>query len=273
MSIMPSDFDYVCRLVRERSGISLEPGKEYLVESRLSPLARREGFLNLQELIADLRRASNGLQYKVVEAMTTNETTFFRDVRPFEILRTVVLPQLISRRAGDRSLTVWSAACSSGQEPYSLAMLVREHFPSLLGSWRLQVIATDISREMLSRCRVGRFSQIEVNRGLPAQFLVKYFSKEGHEWQIKDELRRMVEFRELNLNDAWPGFPSVDIIFLRNVLIYFEVESKKAILAKMRRQLKPGGYLFLGGAETTLNLDDKFSALPGERTACYQVAG
>lgn len=272
MPISSSDFDYVRWLVHERSGIVLEPGKEYLVESRLGPVARREGFLTLQDLVANLRSSPNGLQYKVVEAMTTNETTFFRDARPFEVLRTVVMPELLARRAHERSLTVWSAACSSGQEPYSLAMLLREHFPALLAGWRLQLLATDLSREILARARAGRFSQIEINRGLPAHYLVKYFHKEAQEWQVNDEVRRMVDFREMNLGDPWPPLPPMDIVFLRNVLIYFDVEFKKNVLAKMRRVMKPGGYLFLGGAETTLNLDENFLGVPAERATCYQVA-
>jgi len=272
MAIIGADFEFVQDLVRVKSGIVLEPGKEYLVESRLLPLARKEGFASISDLVAGLRRGPvNGLHYRVVEAMTTNETTFFRDYKPFELLRTKVLPELVSRRGSTRSFSLWCAASSSGQEPYSIAMLLREHF-GFLSTWRVDLIASDISREMLARTRQGRYSQLEVNRGLPAAYLVKYFRKEGTDWQVRDELRQMLSLREINLADPWPAMPQLDIIFMRNVLIYFSVESKKEILAKARRLLKPDGYLFLGGAETTLNLDDNYEAVPGLAT-CYRVRG
>jgi len=270
MAIAGADFDFIRDLVRVKAGIVLEPGKEYLVESRLAPLARKEGFPSLPDLVAGLRsRSPNGLHYKVIEAMTTNETTFFRDHKPFELLRTKVLPEVVSRRGAGRNISIWCAASSSGQEPYSIAMLLREHFP-FLATWRVDFLASDISQEMLARTRQGRYSQLEVNRGLPAAYLVKYFRKEGAEWQVRDDLRRMLELREINLTEPWPLLPSLDIIFMRNVLIYFSVESKKEILARVRRLLRLDGYLFLGGAETTLNLDDSFEAVPGLST-CYRL--
>src|ERR1700704_1345206 len=208
MGIAKANFHYIRDLVRERSALVLEPGKEYLVESRLDPIALEEGFLSLRDLIDRLRINSFGpLHRKVVEAMTINETTFFRDPRPFEVLRTIVLPELLKNRADDRALNVWCAACSKGQEPYSFAMLLREHFPSVLG-WTLRVIASDISRDVLARAREGRYTQFEVNRGLPAPLLLKYFKKQDHDWQLSQEVRHMVELREINLMNHGQHFPS-----------------------------------------------------------------
>jgi chemotaxis protein methyltransferase CheR len=271
MMIKSADFNYLSNLVRERSAIVLEPGKEYLVEARLTPLAQRQGFDTLDAFIAHLRaHRYNGTHRKVVEAMTTNETTFFRDVYPFEMLKKVILPTLIEKRQATRSLNIWSAACSSGQEPYSIAMLLRENFP-LLAGWDVRILATDISQEMLERTRAGRYTQLEINRGLPASLLVKYFERQGLEWQIKPELRSMLEVRELNLVEPWTLLPQMDVIFIRNVMIYFDVETKKLILRMLRQVLRPGGYLFLGGAETTLNLDSTFTRVNYDKAICYQV--
>ena len=271
MTMTSADFDYICKMVRERSAIVLEGGKEYLVDSRLTPLARQEGFASLSDFIGHLRtKPSNDLHEKVIESMTTNETSFFRDVHPFEALKQIVLPDMIQKRQPERRLNLWCGASSSGQEPYSMAMLLRQFFPDL-SSWKIHFIATDISQEMLQRCSKGCFSQLEVNRGLPATMLVKYFEKLGLAWQVKDDLRRLFEFRQMNLAAVWPSLPKMDIIFLRNVLIYFDIETKKAILAKVRQVLQPDGYLFLGGAETTMNLDGKFERLQIEKTSCYRL--
>jgi len=271
MTLSNNDFVYIRDLVRERAAIILEAGKEYLVEARLLPLARDEGLSSVAELIAQLRAQSfNGRHYKVVEAMTTNETSFFRDLHPFEALRKIVLPELLAKRAAERTLNLWCGAASSGQEPYTIALILREHFPTLL-SWTVRFVATDISREMLVRSRAGRYGQHEVNRGLPAPLLVKYFQKQGMEWQLKEDIRRMIDFRELNLAETWPSLPPVDLIFLRNVMIYFNVDTKKAILGKVRRLLKPDGYLFLGGAETTMNLDESFERVQLDKTSCYRL--
>jgi len=271
MSITAPDFDYIQRLVRTQAGLVLEPGKEYLAESRLLPAARKEGLNSIEDLVARLRsRPVDGLHRRVVEAMTINETSFFRDFHPFELLRKFVLPDLVRRREAEQTLVIWCAASSSGQEPYSVAMLLREHFSSLL-SWRLRIIASDLSEEILARARQGRYSQLEVNRGLPASYLVKYFTKQGSEWQLKDEVRRMVEFQGINLTAPWPPLPIMDIIFMRNVLIYFEVDNKKLILSRVRRLLRDDGTLFLGGAETTLNLDDSFARSELERSGCYHL--
>jgi chemotaxis protein methyltransferase CheR len=272
MALSAAEFEYVRNLLREHSALSLDESKQYLIEARLEPLAREEGFTSLQSLILRLKSASGTtpLHHKVVDAMTTNETSFFRDVRPFRLMEKLVLPQLIARRANEQSLNIWCAASSSGQEPYSFAMLLRESFPAL-AAWGVRLIASDISEAMLQRCRTGRYSQLEVSRGLPAAMLLKYFRKIGNEWEIDEQIRRMVEFRHINLIEPWPGFPSLDLILMRNVLIYFEVDKKKAILAKARSLLRPDGYLVLGGSETTLNLDDAFEPVQFEQSSCYQL--
>jgi len=270
-SLSLPEFNYVRRLVLEQSSIVLEEDKGYLVESRLSTLARREGFASLTRLVERLQSEPfSGLHRRAVEAMTTNETSFFRDFNPFEALKKAVIPDLMEKRAQTRELTIWCAACSAGQEPYTLGMLLREHFPSLV-SWRIRILATDLSSEILSRAREGRYSQLEVNRGLPASYLVKYFQKEGCNWQLREDIRRMVEFQITNLASAWPPLPPMDIIMMRNVLIYFGMDTKKEILAKVRRALKPDGYFFMGGAETTFNLDDSFERVQFERATCYRV--
>lgn len=269
-TITPVDFEYIRTLVEQRSAIVLEPCKEYLVFSRLAPLARQHGYA-LDDLLKMLRKTSFGhLHQHVVEAMTTNETSFFRDTHPFEAMKSVVLPDLAGRRAATRQLNIWCAACSSGQEPYSLAMILREHFPHLR-DWAVRIHATDLSAQILSRAKEGVYCQAEVNRGLPAALLVKYFKKEGLQWRIKDEIREMVSFAELNLIGTWPAMPPMDAIFIRNVLIYFATDTKKSILAKMRRVMQPDGYLFLGGAETTLNLDDAFHRQQFDKTICYRL--
>lgn len=270
MPLSSADFDYVRKLVRERSAIVLDAGKEYLVESRLLPLVRSHNCASLQDLIAKLRTGANGLHQEVIEAMTTNETSFFRDLHPFDVLKKMLLPELIAKRDRERRLNFWCGASSSGQEPYTVAMLVREHFP-VVANWSFRFLATDLSVEMVERARAGRYSQLEVNRGVPAPLLVKYFQRHGMEWQVKDEVRKMIEFRPMNLVDVWPSMPEMDVIFMRNVLIYFDVSTKKAIFNKIRRVLRPDGYLFLGAAETTLNLDDGFERLQFEKAGCYRL--
>jgi len=271
VTIDDAAFNYVRQLVRDRAAIVLEDGKQYLVDNRLSMLARREGMESAQEVIDRLRSAPDGaLQRKVVEAMATTETLFFRDGKPYDALRNTILPELQRARAAERKLQIWSAACSSGQEPYSVCMLVREHFPAL-ATWDLRLLATDISTEMLGRSRAGRYSQLEVSRGLPSAFLMKYFERNEYEWQIRGDLRRMVEFREHNLAGVWNGMPSADLIMLRNVLIYFDVEIKRAVLAKIRKLLRPGGFLMLGTAETTMNLDDSFELVRSDGASYYRI--
>jgi chemotaxis protein methyltransferase CheR len=266
------DFDFVCRLIRDRSAIVLEPGKEYLVESRLLPLARDLKIDTVSKLIGLLRtRRDEVLMTRVVEAMVTTETLFFRDHHPFESLRSTVLPELIVRRKQERRLDVWCAACSTGQEPYSLILLIREYFPELSG-WQINILATDLSGGALSRAREGKYNQIEVNRGLPACLLVKYFQQNGASWELRKDLRQAVEFRELNLIRPWPVLPRMDIVFLRNVMIYFDVETKKSILDRVTRLLRPSGYLLLGGAETTINLNNSFRRVEELKGGFYRLS-
>lgn len=271
MALCSADFDYLCKLIRERSAIVLEPGKEYLVEARLQPLAHRTGHTTLTTLVNTLRtQPYNGIHQQVVEALTTNETSFFRDLHPFEALRKTILPELIEHRKAERRLMLWSAASSSGQEAYSLAMLLREHFP-VLATWDVRILATDLSREMVQRTREGSYSQLEINRGLPVPFLLKYFAKQGLVWQIKDDLRKLIDAREMNLAKEWGFLPAMDIVFMRNVLIYFDIAMKRTILAKVRQVLRPDGYLFLGGAETTMNLDDAYERVSFDKASGYRA--
>jgi chemotaxis protein methyltransferase CheR len=270
VNLPAATFDQIRLLVRERSAIVLEPGKEYLVEARLTPIARARGLGSIEELARLLTPSNADLVTEVVHAMTTNETSFFRDQHPFEALHKHVLPEVLSKRRTARTLDIWCGACSSGQEPYSVAILIREQFPELIG-WKVRIFATDLSTAVLDRARLARYRQLEVNRGLSAVQLLKHFEREGLDWRLKPEIQSMVQFSQLNLLDAWLSLPAFDIVFLRNVLIYFDVDVKKAILKKIRRQLVPSGFLFLGGAETTMNLDNAFERAPYERAGCYRL--
>jgi chemotaxis protein methyltransferase CheR len=271
MGISKADFSYVSQLARSEAALVIEPGKEYLVETRLGPLACLEGFASLAAFIQQLRAETkvNGLHHKAIDALTTNETLFFRDYHPFEALRRSILPAVLEQRASARRLSIWCAACSTGQEPYSLAMLLLEHFPQL-ADWRVSILATDLSPTVLKLAQEGTYSQFEVNRGLPASYLVKYFTKQQDEWCIKDEIKKMVEFRPMNLIQPWPVLPPLDLVFIRNVMIYFEVETKKTILKKIRNCLLPHGYLFLGAAETTNNLDPLYQPVAFGKAVVYR---
>jgi len=273
MPISPPDFEYIAALVRSRAAIVIEPGKEYFVETRLEPLAKKLGYESLTEMIHDLktRSISDGLHGPVIDALTTNETYFFRDCHPFDSLRRFILPQLIERHQLSRQIAVWSAACATGQEPYSLAMLIRESFPQLR-NWNIQIVGSDISASSLDRARAGAYSQFEVNRGLPAASLIKHFTEENGMWVLKDDIRRMVQFRAQNLLDPWPGAHSWDIILLRNVMIYFDNAAKQNILRRMRASLGPDGLLVLGSAETTINLDPGWEPVACGKTVIYKPA-
>lgn len=265
------ELTYLRELVRQRAAIIVDESKDYLVESRLGPVARRQGIGSLSELVGQLRRERNGpLHDLVVDAMTTNETSFFRDIHPWKALETEWLPQLIEARRATRQLTIWNAACSSGQEPYSLAMLLRDRFPTILDTWNVRIIATDLSAEMLGRAAAGRFTQLEVNRGLPAASLAKHFTRDGAHWRIDDRLRSMIEFRAMNLAEPWPFLPQVDVLFCRNVLIYFDVDTKRRILGWAREKLRSDGLLLLGTAETTLNIDERYERLVSGRATAYR---
>jgi chemotaxis protein methyltransferase CheR len=260
MPISKTDFDYISQLAHEQAALVIESGKEYLVETRLGPLAAAAGFASLAAYIRHLRGLPvvNGAHHRAVAALTTHETFFFRDFHPFEALRRHILPDLLAQRAASRRLTIWSAACSTGQEPYSLAMLLRENFPELLDGWKVSILATDMAPAVLKLAQQGRYTQFEVNRGLPASYLVKYFTQRGDYWHVNDEVKQWVEFRPMNLIQPWPVLPPFDLVFLRNVMIYFDVETKKTLLKKVRNCLLPHGYLILGTAETTSNLDPEY---------------
>ena len=260
----PLDYDYLRRLLKERSGLVLSPDKQYLVESRLAPVARKAGLGGLGDLVGKLRRADERLTVEVVEAMTTNESFFFRDKIPFEHFRDTVMPALIAARAAQRRIRIWCAAASTGQEPYSLAMCLREMKEKLSG-WRIDILGTDLSVEVLEKARAGIYSQFEVQRGLPIQMLVKYFSQVGDTWQLAPEIRAMVQYRPLNLLSDLGGLGSFDLVFCRNVLIYFDQGGKIDVLNRLARVIEPDGYLVLGAAETVVGLTDGFKLLPEKR--------
>jgi chemotaxis protein methyltransferase CheR len=271
-TIGPLDFEYVRGLVRRESSIVLDGGKTYLVTSRLSPLAREHGFPSVAAFVSHLRSSPQGeLHTLAVEAIATTETSFFRDLHPFVELRERIIPELVTRRRNStRTLCVWSAACSSGQEPHSIAMLLKDRFANL-ESWNLQLLASDISRRMVERARAGVYTQIEVNRGLPAPYLVRFFEQHEDRWQVKPEVLGMFRFFRQNLADEWAMVPPVDILILRNVLIYFDVDTRREVLRRVRHVLRPEGYLLLGSAETTLNLDPMFKRVRSGRAVFYQV--
>lgn len=260
---MDADFEYVRALLHRRAAIVLEPGKEYLMAPRLLGVANGAGFTSVSELVARLRAEPPGaLHQKVVEAMTTNETTFFRDQHPFELLRTVILPRLIALRAGERRLRLWSAACSTGQEPYSLAMLVRHHFPRL-ADWDVRIMATDLSTEVVARAKEARYSQLEVGRGLPATMLAAYFERHGTGWTVVLPVRAMVDFRSVNLAEALPFVRQFDVVLLRNVLTYFDTPSREAIVARVGNTMREPGFLMLGSQESALRFPGLASVTEG----------
>ncbi|OLE21395.1 MAG: chemotaxis protein CheR [Actinobacteria bacterium 13_1_20CM_3_71_11] len=268
MSLSEADFAYVAGLVRRESAIVLSPGKEYLVEARLLPVARQAGAASLADFLDALQRRPDPAVHRcVVDALTTNETSWFRDREPYTALSGTVLPELVSARTATRTLRIWSAACSSGQEPYSLAMTVQQDLPA---GWRYHVTATDISTEMIGRARSGEYSQVEVNRGLPAPLLARFFTPSGTGWRISPALRENVTFQQMNLAAPLPSMAPFDVIFLRNILIYFDVETKRTVLRNVGRLLRPDGYLFLGAAETTIGVDDSFERVAIGRTSAYR---
>lgn len=269
MSLTTENFTYVAHLVKRRSAINLPAGKEYLVESRLSPLARRSG-VSVNEYVGAHRRTASAAQTElIVEALTTNETSWFRDNQPFQALKEHIVPEVLRTGATHVGpLKVWSAACSTGQEPYSIAMTLRECLPA---TKRAEIIATDLSTEVLNRAQQGVYSQLEVNRGLPATQLVQHFTRQGASWVLSPELRGMVRFAKHNLLDAPPLGGPFDIIFIRNVLIYFEMDVKRDILRRLRGVLRPGGFLVLGAAETTVGVDDAWTRVQVGRSSIYQL--
>ena len=259
----PLDYEFLRKLLKERSGLDLSSDKQYLVESRLIPLARRGGLPGIGELVQKLKIGAEPLTSEVVEAMTTNETFFFRDKIPFDHLKEAVLPALVQARAGRRALRIWCAASSTGQEPYSIAMCVKE-FAALAG-WRVEIVATDLSQEVLDKSKAGIYSQFEVQRGLPIQLLVKHFKQIGELWQLNADIRSMVQHRQLNLLQDFSHLGTFDLIFCRNVLIYFDQDTKVGIFERLSRMLEPDGALALGAAESVVGLSDAFKPYPDRR--------
>jgi chemotaxis protein methyltransferase CheR len=266
--VTPLDYEFLRKLLKERSGLDLSSDKQYLVESRLIPLARRAGLPGIAELVAKIKGGSDALTAEVVEAMTTNETFFFRDKIPFDHLRETVLPALLKARASRRSLRIWSAASATGQEPYSIAMCLKQ-MGAVLTGWRVEIVATDLSQSVLEKAKAGIFSQFEVQRGLPIQMLVKYFTQTGELWQLNADIRAMVQHRQLNLLQDFSHLGTFDIIFCRNVLIYFDGDTKAGIFARLAKVLEPDGVLALGAAESVVGISDAFKADP-ERRGLYR---
>jgi chemotaxis protein methyltransferase CheR len=266
--VTPSDYEFLRKLLKERSGLDLSADKQYLVESRLVPLARRVGLAGIPELVQKMRSGAEVLTTEVVEAMTTNETFFFRDKIPFDHLRETVLPALTQSRVSRRSLRIWSAASSTGQEPYSIAMCLKEAAQALSG-WRIEIVATDLSQEVLEKSKAGIYSQFEVQRGLPIQMLVKYFTQVGELWQLNADIRGMVQHRQLNLLQDFSQLGKFDVIFCRNVLIYFDQGTKAAIFERLSRVVEPDGMLMLGAAESVVGITDAFRPYP-DRRGLYQ---
>jgi chemotaxis protein methyltransferase CheR len=266
--VTPPDYEYLRKILKERSGLDLSADKQYLVESRLVPLARRAGLAGIPELVAKMKSGADKLISDVVEAMTTNETFFFRDKIPFDLLRETILPALMQARASSKSIRIWSAASSTGQEPYSIAMCLKEKAAQLAG-WRFEIVATDLSQEVLEKSKAGIYSQFEVQRGLPIQLLVKYFAQTGELWQINADIRAMVQHRPLNLLQDFSHLGKFDVIFCRNVLIYFDQETKIDVFERMNRQIEPDGMLMLGAAESVVGITDAFRPYP-DRRGLYQ---
>jgi chemotaxis protein methyltransferase CheR len=265
------DFKFLSTLVKRESGLILTEDKSYLLESRLMPLARKRELGGLEELVKVAKSGSDSTLIKdITEAMTTNESFFFRDIKPFDIFKDAALPFFLDRRASQRSLKIWCAAASSGQEPYSIAMVLNEMSSKFIG-WNNQIIGTDISTDILEKASNGIYSQFEVQRGLPVQFLVKYFEKVDENWQISQKLRDMIKYQEFNLLESISKLGKFDIVFCRNVLIYFDQETKGKVLDQISDILPDDGLLFLGGAETVLGLSDKFKPVPNFR-GIYQVS-
>ena len=260
----PTEYEYLRKFLKDNSGLDLSADKQYLIESRLLPLARKGGLSGITELVQKLQAGSRQLITDVVEAMTTNETFFFRDKVPFDHFRDHIMPEVIKARAARRSVRIWCAAGSTGQEPYSLAMCLKEMGAALTG-WRVEIIATDLSQEVLEKAKSGIYSQFEVQRGLPIQMLMKYFKQTGETWQINPELRAMIQHRQLNLLHDFAQLGTFDVIFCRNVLIYFDQDTKINIFNRLARQIEPDGFLVLGAAETVVGLTDTFRPIQDRR--------
>ena len=270
MALSTLDVNFLREVVAEKSGNVISQRQVYMLEKQLLPLAETEGMEGVEQLVVELRKTNNqNLKTKIAEAVTVNETSFFRDIHPFETLYKVVIPNLIKKNQNQKQLRIWCGASSSGQEPYTIAMVIREHFPELV-NWNVKLLATDLSEEMLDKTSKGEYTQIEVNRGLPVKKLVKFFDRKGTNWVAKPTLRDMIECRRLNLTQAWPYMGKFDLMFIRNVLIYFDPDVKKDILQRATKLLNPDSYLFIGTSEMVIGM-----GLPLERekineTVCYR---
>lgn len=262
---MSQEFEFFRRFLKERSGLVLTPDKQYLLESRLMPVARRHNLQNLSDIALRLGRNSNDpLAVDVTEAMTTNESFFFRDKTPFEHFQNVMLPALTPARQAQKRLRIWCAAASTGQEPYSLAMILNE-LPARYAGWRIEILGTDLSREVLEKAKAGLYTQFEVQRGLPVQLMLKYFEQVGETWRLSQSIRSMVKYQQLNLLKNFSSLGQFDIIFCRNVLIYFDNDDKISIMNRLAKQLAPDGYFVLGAAETVVGLSNAFKPMPDKR--------
>jgi chemotaxis protein methyltransferase CheR len=269
--VTPPEYEYLRKVLRESSGLDLSADKQYLVESRLLPLSRKAGLSGIGELVDKVKSGSASLATQVVEAMTTNETFFFRDKIPFDHFGLSIMPEVLRARASRRSIRIWCAAASTGQEPYSLAICLKEMGAALAG-WRVEIIASDLSQEVLEKSKAGIYSQFEVQRGLPVQLLVKYFKQIGELWQINADLRAMVQHRQLNLLHDFSQLGMFDVIFCRNVLIYFDQDTKIRIFKRLAKAVEPDGFVVLGAAETVVGLTDVFKPCP-ERRGLYRLSG
>lgn len=264
MTIAPNDFEYLKDFLYKESGLSINADKMYLLESRLNPIAKRMELPDINALIGKLRANDNTVKNDIIEAMTTNETFFFRDNHPFERFVDVVLPKIMATKPAGSTIRIWCAACSSGQEPYSLAILLKEN-PAKFGAYKYEIIATDLSDDILNIARTAKYTQFEVQRGMPITLLVKYFNQQGTDWYLNDDIKNMVNFEKFNLLNPMTKYGTLDIIFCRNVLIYFDAPTKGKVLAEMHGHCAKHGFLFLGGAETVVGITDKFKPMPGER--------
>ena len=267
----PPDYEYLRKLLKDHSGLDLSADKQYLIESRLLPLSRKCGVAGISELVQKMKGGAATIVTQVVEAMTTNETFFFRDKIPFDHFRDSIMPEVLKARAARKSIRIWCAAGSTGQEPYSLAMCLKEMSAALAG-WRVEIIATDLSQEVLEKSKSGMYSQFEVQRGLPIQLLVKYFKQSGELWQINADIRAMVQHRQLNLLHDFSQLGAFDVIFCRNVLIYFDQDTKINIFGRLAKTMEADGFLVLGAAETVVGLTDVFKPFPDKR-GLYRPSG
>lgn len=272
MKISSIDFDFIRDIAEKKAGITIDIGKEYLVENRISSISRKYGYASLSNFISHLR--DNPFDREIIDetidALTINETSFFRDFHPFEHLRKSVIPEIIEANKGSRKLSIWSAACSTGQEIYSIAILLSEHFPNL-HNWNINLYATDISNTVLERARSGNYTAFEANRGLNDELKKKYFKQDGENLELNEAIRSQVTFQSLNFMEQWKNTNTFDIILMRNVLIYFDTETKRKVLTKVKNCLSPQGHLFLGSSETTYNIDSDWVSIRNNESTSYKI--